>query len=150
MTDVAISIVPPPDVVVTIGDVSSVSLLYSGMISMLMTAGETFNYGEIGYIKQSDGKIYKAKANGTAAEAEAQVICAAAAGVLIDVSGLFAAQGFLSGLSGGTNGMRAFLSTTYGASTTAAPSANFSKNIGRWISSTLLWFSPDWVTAQLS
>lgn len=150
MTDVTVAITVQPDVRITVGDVSSVSLLYTGAVAYTVTAGEALSYGDICYIKAADGKAYKAKSNGTAAEAEAQIICRESAGILINVSGLFAALGGLSALSGGTAGSIAYLSTTYGASTTTPPTTGYSKIIGRWLSSTFLHFQPDWATMQLS
>lgn len=150
MTDIVVTLTPPPDINVTIGDVSSVSLLYTGAVARSMTAGELLVLGDICYVKAADGKLWKAKSNGTAAEAEAQFICSAAAGIAADVAGMFTALGFVTGLSGGTAGSIAFLATTYGASTTSVPSADYSKIVGRWVSTTVLYFQPDWATMRLS
>lgn len=150
MTDVDVTIVPPAVLSVSIGDVSSVSLLYAGKVAYTFAVGETFVYGEIGYIDVGTGLVYKAQSDGTAAEAEASVMCVEASGILSSASGLFTPCGFVPGLSGGTTGALAYLSTTAGASTTSVPSTNYSKIIGRWFSATLLYFQPDWASMKLS
>lgn len=150
MSDVSLVVTPPPSVTLVIGDASSISLLYTGAVARSMVAGETLALGDICYVKAADGKLWKAKSNGTAAEAEAQFICSASAGIAANVAGMFTALGFVGGLSGGTAGSRAFLSTTYGGYTTTVPSANYSKLIGRWVSTTVLYFMPDWSSKKLS
>ena len=150
MTDVTVALTVPTPIVVQVGDVSAISILYAGTLAASFTAGETLAYGDICYMKAADGKLWKAQADGTAAEAEARYICIVAAGIAVDVAGLFARAGWVSGLSGGTAGSRAWLSATAGGSTTTTPTANYSKLIGSWETATLLYFHPDWASRKLS
>ncbi len=141
MTDVTVTVVPPAPLVVTIGDVSSVSLLYTGKLAYTLTAGATFVLGEVGYI-HTDGTVLKAQSDNTVTDSAAMVICIESAGVLSAATGLFSPNGFVSGLSGGTAGSLAYLSGTAGAITTTQPAVGFPKPIGRWLTSTLLYFAP--------
>jgi hypothetical protein len=71
--------------------------------SMTVSGGAAFALGEIGYV-HTDGTVRKAQSDGTSTEAEASVICVAAAGVANGAAGRFRFLGVVAGLSGGTAG----------------------------------------------
>lgn len=115
-----------------------------------VSGGVGFAYGEVGYI-HTDETVLKAKSNGTLLEADAYVICLDPAGVASGSSGMFGFPGCLvPGLTGGSAGVRGFLSATAGAITTVVPTTNYSKCLGRWQSTEVFHFLPDWSTKKLS
>lgn len=127
-------------------DVDTISAAIDSGLAELLTVsgGVAFALGEVGYI-HTDGTVRKADANDTPEKAEAQVICIASAGVANGASGAFRYLGLVTGLSGGTAGSLAYLSATAGGITTtlpASPGSTYSKIVGRWRSSTVLWFCP--------
>jgi hypothetical protein len=112
---------------------------------MTTSGGASFAYGEVGYI-HTDGTVRKSQADGSAAEAECLVMCVNASSISSGGTGLFQFPGGLvTGLTGGTAGSLAFVSATAGAITTTAPVVvgYYVKCVGRWISTTMFWFSPD-------
>lgn len=115
--------------------------------ALTVSGGVAFAYGELGYL-HTDGTVRKAQSDGTSAEAEGAVMCVQVGGVLSGASGTFRLLGVVTGLSGGLAGRPAFVSPTAGGlytpdmSATFPPTTGFSKIVGRWLSSTVLWFCP--------
>lgn len=137
---IVVAVTPQPTIVVNVGESSANAVQFAKRISDDFTAGEAFAFGEVGYA-HTDGKIYLAQSGGTAAEAEASLICVAPGGVIMNAVGSFASYAILT--ASGTAGSLAFLSGTAGAITTSAPSTGYSKILGRFITATKLVFSPD-------
>lgn len=117
----------------------------NGSARVLTTSGgASFAYGELGYI-HTDGTVRKSQADGTAAEAECMVICVNGTSIASGSTGLFQFPGALvTDLTGGTAGSRAFVSATAGAITNTAPVVvgHFVKGVGRWQTTTMLFFDP--------
>lgn len=134
------------------GDLDAADLVTLGVADRLtVSGGAAFAYGEVGYI-HTDGTVRKAQADGTAAEAEAKVICINSTSVASGSAGLFRiAPGRVPGLSGGTAGSPGYVSDTAGAITTTAPTTagRYSKILGDWQSATVFYFNPDRNTPQI-
>jgi hypothetical protein len=110
-----------------------------------VSGGVAFAYGEIGYLL-ADGTVRLAQSDGTQAEADAVVMCVAAAGVADGASGLFVTGADVPGLSGGTPGSLAYVDITAGALTTTVPTwahgDRWIRPVGRWLTATILRFFP--------
>lgn len=147
MTDIIVTLDPPADIVVNVGDFGALTLgvlLTLGVVAsaatLAVSGGANFAKGEIGYI-HTDGTVRKAINSGTEAQAYARVICVASAGVASGASGYFlCASGIVTGLSGGTAGALIFVDSVAGALGSAA--GTWSKVVGYWLSSTVAVFDP--------
>lgn len=106
-----------------------------------LTAGEALSAGNLVYVNGS-GAVLKADASSEAKEAVGFVLSAisnAASGTV------YFGSGIITGLTGLTAGARYFLSgTTPGAVTTTAPTGTgkIVQQVGRAISTTVLYFEP--------
>jgi hypothetical protein len=112
-----------------------------------LTAGEAFAAGEVGYVK-SDGKIWKADANGVGTY---PVKFMATAAISADASGNFLRLGKITNEAWSwTAGGTLYLSTTAGTLTQTQPSAtdDVIQVVGEALSATQIFFdpSPDYLT----
>jgi hypothetical protein len=128
-------------------DVSSIDAAIDAGLAELLTVsgGVAFAYGEIGYL-HTDGTVRKAQADSTDLKASAAVICIVTAGVADGASGAFRYLGPVTFPTAvGTAGALVYVGITPGSLTTTlpvSPTSAFSKVVGRWRTTTVLWFAP--------
>lgn len=120
----------------------------SSIYQLLLTqGGNSFVPGEIGAIGPG-GDVYRASA-GTLFGGGTTSLVMSLDTITGGNNGRFALLGEVKGLTGGSAGNPAYLSTTEGQVTTTAPSAsgNIVRLVGYWRSATVFDFSPstDWI-----
>jgi hypothetical protein len=113
-----------------------------GGLAQVLTAGENLSAGDVCYLKASDGKYWKAKADAEATSSTQLRL--ALASINADATGLFLAFGKYT-TTGLTIGSVYLSAATGGARVTTAPSAstNVQRQIGSNQSATEFFFRPD-------
>lgn len=108
------------------------------------TAGENVVFGDLVYLKLSDGKFWKADAD--AAATTEGLLAIALETIAADAAGKFLLIGFIRDdtWSWATQGAM-FVSTTAGAITQTAPSGSGDqvRKVGQPLTADIMWFCPD-------
>lgn len=122
---------------------------YSGM-DIVLTAGETFAFGEVGYIK-SDGNIGRADAD---ALSTAGAVVMAVQAINNGATGVFLTHGTVrdASFAVGATGNIAYLSTTAGAATglTAVGANDVTQVLGVMLAPNIMLFNPQLVMVEHS